>query len=170
MCGGSFSQGGAMNIRILSVGKIKERYFADAVREYVKRISRYARVQITEAADEKTPDGASASLAEQIRMKEGRRLLSYMKETDYVIALAIDGKMYDSEKLARHIEELMGSGKSTIDLVIGGSLGLSQEVLDRSDEQVSFSALTFPHQLMRVILLEQVYRAFRIMHHEPYHK
>lgn len=159
-----------MKIRILCVGKIKEKYFTDAVKEYRKRLSRYCTLEIEEVSDEKTPEGASSHEEDLIREKEGRRLQEHMREGDYVIALTLPGKKYTSEALSKHFESLMNRGKSTIDLVIGGSLGLSPEVIRRADEEISFSDLTFPHQLMRVILLEQVYRSFKIMRHEPYHK
>ncbi len=159
-----------MNIRVLCVGKVKEKYFNDAIKEYLKRLSRYAKVEIIEVPDEKTPEGASMHEEDLIKKKEGEKLLSKIRDTDYVITLAIKGKKYTSESFSKELETLMNTGKSTIDLVIGGSLGTSDEILRRSDATISFSDMTFPHQLMRVILLEQVYRAFRIMKNEPYHK
>lgn len=159
-----------MTIRILCVGKVKEKYFRDAIAEYVKRLSRYARIEIVEVSDEKTPEGASEREECQIKEKEGVRLLSKIGERDYCIALALEGRKYDSVALSGHLSDLMNKGKSTIDFMIGGSLGLSLDVLKRADEKISFSDLTFPHQLMRVILLEQIFRSFRIMNHEPYHK
>lgn len=159
-----------MKIRILCVGKIKEKYFSAAVQEYRKRLSRYCTPEIAEVPDEKTPDGVSAHEEELIRQKEGERLLGHIRDGDYVVALAIPGKKYDSKTLSAHLESLMTHGQSTLDFVIGGSLGLSREVLQRADEEISFSDLTFPHQLMRVIVLEQIYRSFKIMRHEPYHK
>ena len=159
-----------MLIKIVCVGKIKEKFYRDAVLEYVKRLSRYVKIEITECADEKTPDNASVLLCDQIKFREGERILGRIKDNDYVVALAIDGKMYSSEKLSEHLDKLMLEGKSTIVFVIGGSLGLSEAVLARANEKLSFSALTFPHQLMRVILLEQVYRSLRIIKGEPYHK
>ena len=123
-----------------------------------------------EPADEKTPDSASDTVNRMIKEKEGDRLLSFIKDDSYVIALAIDGKMLDSVELSEKIDNLMLSGKSDIVFVIGGSLGLDKRVLDRADYKLSFSKMTFPHQLMRVILLEQIYRSFRIMKNEPYHK
>ena len=159
-----------MLIKIICVGKIKEKFYRDAVLEYVKRLSRYAKIEIVECADEKTPDNASDELCDQIKSREGERILGRIKDNDHVIALAIDGKMYSSETLSEHLDKLMLNGKSTLVFVIGGSLGLSGAVLARANEKLSFSAMTFPHQLMRVILLEQVYRSFRIMKGEPYHK
>ena len=159
-----------MKITILCVGKIKESFYREAVGEYVRRLSRYAAVKIVEVADEKTPDEASAREVELITGREGARLLRAMPEDGYVIALAIDGKKYDSVQLSRRLSGLMTGGKSHLVFVIGGSLGLSAEVLGRADGKLSFSDLTFPHQLMRVILLEQIYRSFRIMKGEPYHK
>lgn len=159
-----------MLIKIICVGKIKEKFYRDAVLEYVKRLSRYAKIEIIECSDEKTPDNASDELCDQIKSREGERILGRIKDNDHVIALAIDGKMYSSESLSEHLDKLMLNGKSTLVFVIGGSLGLSGAVLARANEKLSFSAMTFPHQLMRVILLEQVYRSFRIMKGEPYHK
>ncbi len=159
-----------MKITILSVGKSKEKYWNDAIAEYVKRLSRYCKLELVEVADEKTPDGASEKLEEQIKRKEGQRVLDKIPADAYVLALAIEGKMPDSVGLSRKLERLGIEGKSHLVFVIGGSLGLAKEVLDRADEKISFSAMTFPHQLMRVILLEQIYRSYRIMNGEPYHK
>lgn len=159
-----------MKIRVLCVGKIKESYFSDAVLEYKKRLGRYCTLEITEVRDEKTPEGASNHEEDLIREKEGERLLKHIGESEYVIALSIRGRKYTSESFSGNLEYLMNHGKSSIDFVIGGSLGIGGNVLRRADTEVSFSDLTFPHQLMRVILLEQIYRAFKIMSHEPYHK
>ena len=159
-----------MKISVISVGKIKEKYLRDAVAEYVKRLSRYCRLEMIEVADEKTPDQAGEAAEEAIRAKEGERLLNYIREDMYVITLEINGKMLTSEEFAEKIETLGIQGKSSIAFVIGGSIGLGKEVLKRSDLALSFSKMTFPHQLMRVILLEQVYRAYRIINGEPYHK
>ncbi|MDD6182750.1 MAG: 23S rRNA (pseudouridine(1915)-N(3))-methyltransferase RlmH [Lachnospiraceae bacterium] len=159
-----------MKITILCVGKVKEKFYRDAIGEYQKRLSRYCKLEIVEVADEKTPDGASETVENQIKEKEGNRILSKIREEDCVIALAIDGKMQDSVELSKNIQQLGVRGKSSIVFVIGGSLGLSKAVLKRANEKLSFSKMTFPHQLMRVILLEQVYRSYRIMNGEPYHK
>ena len=159
-----------MKITLIAVGKIKERYFEDAIREYSKRLSRYCRLEIIQVADEKTPDGASEALEEQIKEKEGRRILDQIREGAYVIALAVEGKQLDSLELAARMERLAVEGKIQLVFLIGGSLGLSKEVMRRADFALSFSAMTFPHQLMRVILLEQIYRSFRIRAGEPYHK
>lgn len=159
-----------MKISVISVGKIKEKYLRDAVAEYVKRLSRYCRTEMIEVADEKTPDQAGAAAEEAVRAKEGERLLKYIREDMYVITLEINGKMFTSEEFAEKIETLGIQGKSSVAFVIGGSIGLGKEVLKRSNLALSFSKMTFPHQLMRVILLEQVYRAFRIINGEPYHK
>lgn len=159
-----------MKITLVTVGKIKEKFYRDAIGEYAKRLSRYCTLEILEVADEKTPDGASEALEQQIREKEGQRILQAVREDAYVIALAIQGKQRSSEQLAAHLDFLTLRGKSHLCFVIGGSLGLSDEVLRRADEQLSFSPMTFPHQLMRVILLEQIYRSFRIIRGEPYHK
>lgn len=159
-----------MKITLVTVGKIKERFFADAIKEYEKRLSRYCRLEIVQVADEKTPEKASEAKARQIREREGERILAQLKEGAYVIALAIEGNMASSEELAKKLEKLGITGKSQVVFVIGGSLGLSEAVLKRADEQLSFSRMTFPHQLMRVILLEQIYRSYRIIAGEPYHK
>ena len=159
-----------MKITLVTVGKIKEKFFEDAIKEYSKRLSRYCKLEILQVADEKTPDNASDTVNDIIKAKEGERLLSCIKDEAYVIALAIDGKMLDSVQLSQKIDNLGISGKSDIVFVIGGSLGLDKRVLDRADFKLSFSPMTFPHQLMRVILLEQIYRSYRIMKNEPYHK
>ena len=159
-----------MRITVVCVGKIKEKYFTMAIDEYAKRLSRYCKLNIIEVPDEKTPDQASEAEELQIKKKEGERILSNIKDQAYVIALAIQGKMLDSVELAKKIETLGTYGDSQIVFVIGGSLGLSDEVLARANMKLSFSPMTFPHQLMRVVLLEQVYRAYRINCGEPYHK
>lgn len=159
-----------MEIRILTVGKIKEKYLNAGIAEYSKRLSRYCKLSFIQVPDEKTPDKASDSLNIQIKDTEGDRLLKHIREQDYVIALAIDGKMLDSVELSSKIEQLGVQGTSSITFVIGGSLGLSDRVLKRADYKLSFSRMTFPHQLMQMILLEQIYRSYRIMNHEPYHK
>lgn len=159
-----------MRIRLVTVGKIKERYFEDAIAEYAKRLSRYCKLDIIQVADEKTPDGAGTALEKQIKEKEGQRILSNIKDGAYVIALAVEGKMLSSEEMASKLQKLGVDGVSQIVFVIGGSLGLSDEVMKRADYALSFSKMTFPHQLMRVVLLEQVYRSFRIIGGEPYHK
>lgn len=159
-----------MEIRILSVGKIKEKYLNAGIAEYAKRLSRYCKLTFCQVADEKTHDRASDALNEQIKDTEGQRLLKHIREQDYVIALAIDGNMVDSVELSRKIGQLGVEGRSSIAFVIGGSLGLSDAVLQRADYRLSFSRMTFPHQLMQMILLEQIYRGFRILNNEPYHK
>lgn len=159
-----------MKITLITVGKIKEKYFTDAIAEYAKRLSRYTKLEIVEVPDEKTPDGASETLENQIKDKEGEKILFKIPEGAYVVALAIEGKMLDSEELADKMEKWNVSGISHVVFIIGGSLGLAQKVLNRADFKLSFSKMTFPHQLMRVILLEQIYRSFRIRNNEPYHK
>lgn len=159
-----------MKITLVTVGKVKEKFYRDAITEYAKRLGRYCTLEILEVADEKTPDGAALALEQKITEKEGERILACIKDDAYVIALAIQGRQRSSEQLAAHINELAVRGMSNLCFVIGGSLGLSSQVLKRADEQLSFSFMTFPHQLMRVILLEQIYRSFRIMKGEPYHK
>lgn len=159
-----------MKISIITVGKIKEKYFTDAVKEYSKRLSRYCKLEILELADEKTPDKASEAEERHIKEREGERILKAVKDDAYVIALAIQGKQLDSEQLAEKIDGLGIQGRSHICFIIGGSLGIDERVLKRADYLLSFSAMTFPHQLMRVILLEQVYRSYRILMNQPYHK
>ena len=159
-----------MKITLVVVGKIKEKYYRDAVAEYSTRLSRYCSLNVVQVQDEMTPDDPSDREREQILEKEGARILKAIPEDAYVCALAIKGKKFDSVKLSAWMEQLMVSGKRHLIFVIGGSLGLSDSVMRRADASISFSDLTFPHQLMRVILLEQIYRCFRIMKHEPYHK
>lgn len=159
-----------MKITLVTVGKIKEKYFEQAIAEYSKRLSRYCKLDIVQVADEKTPDKAGEALEHQIKEKEGDRILAQIKDGAYVIALAIEGRMLDSEELAGRIDSLGIGGVSQIVFIIGGSLGLSGRVLARADEKLSFSKMTFPHQLMRVVLLEQIYRGYRIISGEPYHK
>ena len=151
-------------------GKIKEKYLKDAIDEYSKRLNKYCRLEMIEVADEKTPDQASGVVEDNIRAKEGERILKYVKEDAYVITLEIQGNMLTSEELAAKVEKLGVQGTSHIIFIIGGSIGLGTEVLKRSDYALSFSKMTFPHQLMRVILLEQIYRSYRIIQGEPYHK
>lgn len=159
-----------MKITIVTVGKIKEKYLRDAIAEYTKRLSKYCKLDIVEVADEKTPDNASVAVEDGIRQKEGERILKNIPDDAFVITLEIEGKMLDSVEFSKKIEQLGIQGKSHICFVIGGSIGLGAEVLKRSNYALSFSKMTFPHQLMRVILLEQVYRAYRIQMKEPYHK
>lgn len=159
-----------MKITIITVGKLKEKYLKDAIAEYSKRLSKYCKLEIVEVADEKTPENASEVVEDAIRSKEAERILKYVKEDAFVITLEIAGKQLTSEEFADKIGQLGVRGISHIIFVIGGSIGLGKEVLAKSDFALSFSKMTFPHQLMRVILLEQVYRSFRIISGEPYHK
>ena len=159
-----------MNISIITVGKLKERYIKEAVEEYSTRLSKYCKLDIVEVTDEKAPENLSRAQELQVIQKEGQGILKHVKEDTYMIALAIQGRQLSSVGLADFINELGIKGRSSIAFIIGGSLGLSDEVLKRADYQLSFSKMTFPHQLMRVILLEQVYRGFRIIKGEPYHK
>lgn len=159
-----------MNISLLTIGKLKEKYLKQGIDEYLKRLTAYAKVEVIELPDEKAPEQLSDIEMEQVKNKEGERLLAKISPDTYVIALAIEGKQRSSEELADMIDKLATYGKSKIAFVIGGSLGLSKDVLSRADEKLSFSKMTFPHQLMRLILLEQVYRAYRINRNEPYHK
>lgn len=159
-----------MKITIVCVGKVKEKFYRDALTEYTKRLSRYCNLAITEVADEKTKEQATDTECAIVKDREGERILKAIREDGYVIALAIDGKNPDSVELSEKIEQLALTGKSNVYFVIGGSLGLSDAVMRRADYKLSFSRMTFPHQLMRVILLEQIYRSYRIINHEPYHK
>lgn len=159
-----------MNISILTVGKLKEKYFKQGIDEYAKRLGPYAKVTIMEVTDEKAPENLSEAEIEQVKRSEGERLLKKLPDHAYAIALAIKGKQMPSEDFAAKIQELATYGHSDIAFIIGGSNGLSDEVLSRADFQLSFSKFTFPHQLMRLILIEQIYRAFKIMRNEPYHK
>lgn len=159
-----------MNIKIIAVGKLKEKYLKEAVLEYSKRLSKYCRINIIEVPDEKTPENMRKAEEKVAKGKEGQGILKHIKSDTYVIALDVQGKMISSEELADFINDLSIRGRSNIAFVIGGSLGLSDEVLKKADYRLSFSPMTFPHQLMRVILLEQIYRGYRITKGEPYHK
>ncbi len=159
-----------MKITVICVGKIKESYFRDAILEYSKRLSKYTTLEIVEVADEKTSENSSDREIALIQDKEGKRILSHIKDGALCIALAIQGKKMDSVAFSDYIAKRLEEGKSQITFIIGGSLGLSEEVMKRCKYSVSFSNMTFPHQLMRVVLLEQIYRGFRILNHEPYHK
>ncbi|NOV02725.1 23S rRNA (pseudouridine(1915)-N(3))-methyltransferase RlmH [Paenibacillus planticolens] len=159
-----------MQIQILTVGKLKERYLVDGIAEYVKRLGPYAKVQMIEVPDEKAPENMSPAEEQQVRVKEGARLLAALRPDVYVVALAIDGEMWSSEQLAASLDKLATYGRSQVAFVIGGSLGLSSELLRRADVRLSFGRMTLPHQLMRLVLVEQIYRAMRINRGEPYHK
>lgn len=159
-----------MQIDIICVGKVKEQYLRDAIAEYSKRLGRYCKLNILEVADEKTPEHASEGVERQIKAKEGERIAKHIKPGAYVIALAIDGQQVTSEGFARKIDQLGIQGVSHIQFVIGGSIGMDDAILRQANYKLSFSKMTFPHQLMRVILLEQVYRAYKINAHESYHK
>lgn len=159
-----------MRISLICVGKLKEKYLSAGVEEYAKRLGSYCSLEILELPDEKTPDKAGEALEEIIKKKEGERILKAIKEDSYCIALAIEGKQLTSVELAEKLDSLGVNGTSHISFIIGGSLGLAPEVLKRADYQLSFSRMTFPHQLMRMILLEQIYRAYRIINNQPYHK
>ena len=159
-----------MRITVVCVGKIKEKFYVQAVEEYAKRLSRYCKLEFVELPDEKTPENAGEQINASIKAKEGDRILSVLRDDAYVIALAIEGNMLDSVQFSEKLEKLAVSSVSHIMFVIGGSRGLDTRVLSRADYKLSFSKMTFPHQLMRVVLLEQIYRAYRIMRGEPYHK
>ncbi|WP_188455454.1 23S rRNA (pseudouridine(1915)-N(3))-methyltransferase RlmH [Virgibacillus oceani] len=159
-----------MKITIVAVGKLKEKYLKQGIQEYLKRLTAYAKVDIVEVADEKAPENLSEAEENEVKRKEGRRILSTISQDTYVVTLEINGKMLTSEQLSAKMDELATYGKSKVAFVIGGSLGISEDVQKRSDLALSFSKMTFPHQLMRMVLLEQVYRGFRILRGEPYHK
>ncbi|MDB2093698.1 MAG: 23S rRNA (pseudouridine(1915)-N(3))-methyltransferase RlmH [Clostridium sp.] len=159
-----------MNISIIAVGKLKEKYLKQAIDEYSKRLSRYCKLEVIELPDEKTPDNASEKEEQQIKEKEGRLILSKIKDNSYVIAMDLKGKQITSEEFASFISNCGVTGNSNIVFIIGGSLGLSEGVIKRANYKLCFSKMTFPHQLFRVMLLEQVYRGFRIINNEPYHK
>lgn len=159
-----------MKITLVCVGKIKEKFYKDAIAEYAKRLSKFCKLNIVEVEDEKTPDGASLKLEDSIKEKEGNRIWSHIDEGAYVIVLAIEGAKCNSENFAKKIDRLCVSGKSNIVFIIGGSLGVADSIKNKADELISFSDMTFPHQLMRVVLLEQIYRGFKIINNEPYHK
>lgn len=159
-----------MNITIISVGKLKEKYLKMGIEEYVKRLGGYAKIDLVEVADEKAPEQLSDADMEIVKRKEGDRILAKIQDGTYVIALALDGKMKTSEEMAANLESLMTYGKSKVAFVIGGSLGLHNDVLKRADEKLCFGKMTLPHQLMKLVLVEQIYRSFRIIKGEPYHK
>ncbi len=159
-----------MKVTVIAVGKIKEKYLKDAIAEYSKRLGKYCKLEIIETVDEKTPDNASEAEEELIRTKEAQRILKHIRPDAYVVTLEIEGEQMASEQFAEKIRRLGVQGISHVVFVIGGSIGLGREVRARSDLALSFSKMTFPHQLMRAILLEQVYRGFRIINGEPYHK
>jgi 23S rRNA (pseudouridine1915-N3)-methyltransferase len=159
-----------VNIQIISVGKLKEKYLKMGIEEYTKRMGAYAKMDLVEVSDEKAPEQLSLADMEIVKKKEGDRILAKIAPDTYVIALAIEGKMKSSEELANDLESLMTYGKSKIAFVIGGSLGLHDDVMKRSNEKLSFSKMTLPHQLMKLVLVEQIYRAFRIINNAPYHK
>lgn len=159
-----------MTIKIIGVGKLKEKYFKDGIAEYKKRLGAFAKVELVEVPDEKAPESLSAAEMAQVKAVEGQRILAKVKPRDWVIALAIEGKQRSSEAFAKELQELETYGHSDITFVIGGSLGLAPEVMKRADNTLSFGLLTMPHQLMRLVLIEQIYRAFMINAGRPYHK
>lgn len=159
-----------MNISIIAVGKIKEKYIQEGIKEFSKRLSRYCNLKITEVEDEKAPENLSDKEKEAVKEKEGLKILSKIPQNSFIISLEIQGREISSEELSKKMEDIMVSGINDITFVIGGSLGLSDQVRSKSNFKLSFSKMTFPHQLMRLILLEQIYRAWKIMKDEPYHK
>ncbi|SEK75175.1 23S rRNA (pseudouridine1915-N3)-methyltransferase [Carnobacterium iners] len=159
-----------MNIKIITVGKLKEKYLKMGIAEYIKRLSAYCKMELIEVADEKAPEKLSEAEMIQVKEKEGERILAKIPEQAFVFALAIEGDQRTSEKFSKEIEQLGVQGKSNLVFVIGGSLGLSEAVMKRSNTKISFGKMTLPHQLMRLVLIEQIYRGFRIMKNEPYHK
>lgn len=159
-----------MKIKIITVGKLKEKYLKQGIDEYSKRLSRYCKLEMIEVPDEKVPETLSQVEMDQVKEKEGQRILNKVSDQDYVFALAIEGKQLSSEEFANELDKLTTRGKSQFVFIIGGSLGLSTEVMQRSNEKLSFGRLTYPHQLMKLVLTEQIYRTFRINNGEPYHK
>ena len=159
-----------MNITIISVGKLKEKYLKMGIDEYTKRLGAYAKIDFVEVPDEKAPEALSDLEMDLVKRKEGERILAKINDGTHVIALALDGKMKTSEEMAAGLDSLMTYGKSKVAFVIGGSLGLHDDVLRRADEKLCFGKMTLPHQLMKLVLVEQIYRSFRIMKGEPYHK
>lgn len=161
-----------MNIEIICTGKLKEKYWVDACSEYSKRLGRFCKLTITELAECRLPDKAGPAEEQQVIETESKAVLKRLESLgqSYVIALDVKGKMLGSEQLAEKIADITLAGKSRIVLIIGGSLGLSKELLSKADFRLSFSPMTFPHQMMRVILLEQIYRAYKINSNESYHK
>jgi 23S rRNA (pseudouridine1915-N3)-methyltransferase len=160
----------SMTIQIVAVGRLKEKYLLDGIAEYLKRLGPYAKVQIVEVPDEKAPESMSAAEELQVKQREGERILAQLRPDSHVVAMAIDGEKWSSDELARQLGQLGTYGRSHVAFIIGGSLGLSDAVLKRADQRLSFGRITFPHQLMRLVLVEQVYRAFKILRGEPYHK
>ncbi|HZG74530.1 MAG TPA: 23S rRNA (pseudouridine(1915)-N(3))-methyltransferase RlmH [Paenibacillus sp.] len=159
-----------MHIQIVAVGKLKEKYLVQGIAEYAKRLGAYAKLDIVEVPDEQAPESMSAADEERVKQKEGERILAKIKDGAHVVVMAIDGQMWTSEQLSSHLADLGTYGKSHVAFVIGGSNGLSADVMRRADTKISFGRITFPHQLIRLVLVEQVYRAFKIMRGEPYHK
>ncbi|WP_178195333.1 23S rRNA (pseudouridine(1915)-N(3))-methyltransferase RlmH [Ligilactobacillus sp. Marseille-Q7487] len=159
-----------MNIKIIAVGKLKEKYLKQGIAEYAKRLGKFCKFEVVEVADEKAPEKLSEAQMQAVKQKEGERILAKIKDKEYVYALAIEGKQRSSEEFARELNQLATYGKSDLTFVIGGSLGLSMEVMNRSDAQISFGKLTLPHQLMRLVLSEQIYRCYMINNNTPYHK
>ena len=159
-----------MKLTVITVGKLKEKYWVDAVKEYKKRISKYAKIELIEVADEKEPNNASEKDIELIKDKEGERILSKIKDSQHVVTLEIEGKEYTSESLAKQYQTLMNTGKSDVVFVIGGSNGIGREVKKRSNQEISFGSLTYPHQMMKVMILEQLFRVNKILRNEAYHK
>ena len=159
-----------MKIQIVCIGKLKEKYWTEAVGEYSKRLGRFCTLEIVELKEARLPDKASAAEEENVKLEEGRAILNHLADSTYVITLEVQGKQLSSEELAARLDDLAGMGRSDVAFVIGGSLGLSAEVSRRADFRLSFSRMTFPHQMMRVVLLEQIYRSFKINRNETYHK
>ncbi|MEB3103201.1 23S rRNA (pseudouridine(1915)-N(3))-methyltransferase RlmH [Ferviditalea candida] len=159
-----------MNIQIVGVGKLKEKYLVQGIAEYVKRLGPYAKVHIHEVSDDKAPETLSVAEERQVKEREGERILAQIKPDAFVIALVLGGELWSSEELAANLDRLAVNGRTQVTFVIGGSLGLGEAVLNRADRTLSFGRMTFPHQLMRLILVEQIYRAFKILRGEPYHK
>ena len=159
-----------LKINVICVGKIKEKYLQDAIQEYSKRLSKYCTLNITELQDEKVPQNLNDSLIEQVKEKECTNIISHIDKSSYVLTLDLKGKQYSSEEFSQKLENIQLNGSSSITFIIGGTLGLTDKVLQLSDESICFSKMTFPHQLIRVFLLEQIFRAFKISNNETYHR
>lgn len=159
-----------LHIDIICVGKIKEQYLKDAIAEYSKRLSKYCSLTITEISDEQVPNNLNDKLAQNIKQTESNHILSHIKRDSYIICLDLKGKQFSSEEFSQKIESIALNDSSSITFIIGGTLGISDDLLKRSNELICFSKMTFPHQLIRVFLLEQLFRAFKISNNETYHR
>ncbi len=159
-----------LTINIVCIGKIKENYLKEAVAEYSKRLIKYCNLKLIELPDEKLPNNLSVAIEEDIKQKECKNIIAHLKKDSYIICLDLKGKQLSSEEFSKKIEEISLNSNSSITFIIGGTLGLTKEILDISNESICFSKMTFPHQLIRVFLLEQIFRAFKISKGETYHR